>query len=425
MRVRRSRKFAFALSSVVAPLLVVSGALMGCSALLGVKDIYLDADAAAGVTPALDGSSDGNVTGDGPSVNDGGTEAGPCDATMLQTDPSHCGRCGHSCGGGMCVTGKCEAVTLATGLGGPDGLALGASDVYVTLLETASVLAIPKSGGQAKQLATNETRARGVATFANTLYWANGDFTFDDAGAKGGVWQCTLPACSDKKVLAPSGYDTSYPVVHGPFVYWGAGEDGTVKRVALTGGASTVIANTSHAFGLAVDDAFAYYTSSQPTLHRAHVDGSSVGSEEALGAANGTGAKSLAGLVALDADRLYWTFTDDNGVGHVSSAAKSAPVAGSIVYGGAIDNLFPVGIAVDDANVYWSTGGTFVSVDVPAGDGKVFACPKAGCPAGGPTVIATGNLSSGPLAVDDSGVYWVEYGAFMGSNGRVRRVAKP
>jgi hypothetical protein len=419
MRVRRPLRLA------LASMLAVSGALFGCSALLDVKDIYLDADAAGSVTPGLDGSSDGNVTGDGPSGGEGGSDAGPCDTTMLQTDPNHCGRCGHGCGDGKCVSGTCEAVTLATGLGGPDGIALGASDVYVTMLETASVVAIPKGGGNAKQLASNETRARGVATSGNTLFWADGDFAFDDAGSKGGVWQCTLPACSDKKLLAPSGYDTDYPVVHGAFVYWSTGQEDTVKRVAITGGTPTVIAGTNHAFGLAVDDAFAYYTSAQPTLYRAHIDGTSVGSEEALAVANGTGTKSLTGLVALDADRMYWTFTDDNGVGHAFSAAKSAPTAGSIAYGGAADNVFPVGIAVDADNVYWATAGTALSVDVPAGDGKVFACPKAGCPASGPIVLATGNLSSGPLTVDDSGVYWVEYGAFMGSNGRVRKVAKP
>jgi hypothetical protein len=58
----------------------------------------------------------------------------------------------------------------------------------------------------------------------------------------------------------------------------------------------------------------------------------------------------------------------------------------------------PRGIAVDGANVYWTTY---------AGS-RVLQCPKAGCEAGGPVLVAKPPYASSPvtIAVDDSGVYW-------------------
>lgn len=400
-------------------------ALTGCNALLDVKDIYFDPN--AGGPGASDGSTDGPTTSEGSVGPDGGSTeaAAPCNAASLVTDPANCGRCGHDCAGGTCMGSVCQPVIISTGLGAPTGLAVDATTVYVTMYETGAVVGFPKAGGAGTPLASNEIRASGVAVSGTTLFWGNGDFRFDDAGAKGGIWKCTLPGCTAKTLIAASGYGTSYPVIHGAFVYYSTGEGNTVARAPLGGGAGMDIATTNQAFGVAVDDVNAYYTSGQPTLYRAHVDGTSVGNEEVLGPDNGSTAMSRTGFVTVDADRVYWAYTDDMGKGHVLSAAKSAPAAGAIAYGAATDNIFPVGVAVDADNVYWSTAGTSVSMDVPTGDGKIFACPKAGCPAGGPVLLATGGLFGGPVTTDDKAVYWAEYGATMGNSGRVRKVAKP
>lgn len=404
--------------------LATTVALTGCNALLDVKDIYFDPNALEAGMP--DGSTDGAMTQDGPVMaNEAGAEGGPCNAATLASDPANCGRCGHDCVGGTCSAGVCQPVVLSAGLGAPAGLAVDATSVYVTMFETGAVVAFPKGGGVGIPLASGQTKARGVTVNGSTLFWADGDFAFNDAGAKGGIWKCALPGCGTPLLVTPSGYGTSYPVIHGAFLYYSTGEDGTVARIPIAGGSSATVATTSNAFGIAVDDVYAYYTSSQPSLYRAHIDGSSSGSEEQLGAANGTTANSATGFVAVDADRVYWAYTDDAKTGHVLSAAKAAPTGGSITYGTDADNVYPVGVAVDADNIYWSTAGASASVDVPVGDGKVFACPRQGCGAGGPTVLATGNLFSGPIAVDDKAVYWVEYGAATGSSGRVRKVAKP
>lgn len=315
------------------------------------------------------------------------------------------------------MAGNCQPVVLAMGLDRPDGIALGPNDIYVTTYGGETVISLPKSGGTPTPLATNETSARGVAVAGSTLYWANGDFEFSDAGYKGGVWQCTLPGCTGKKLVAPGDF-AAYPTIHGNAIYFDSQNTGEVRRVALTGGPASVIATSNHPFGLAVDDSYVYYTSFQPSIYRSLIDGGSVNNEQAVGPNGDT-----IGFIALDDQRVYWVYTEKNGTGHVVSTAKALG-SGVTSYGTPADNVFPVGIVVDDEYVYWSTDGTETG-GFPNGDGKVLACPKKGCDASGPFVLATGNLFGGPMATDDLAIYWVEYGGASKTSGRVRKVAKP
>jgi len=400
---RRPLRFLFASGIILA----------GCNGLLDVKDIYLDP--VAETPPGLDGSVETSTTPDG-SGGDGGTEASACNAN-LQIDAKNCGRCNHDCLGGLCTTGKCDPFTLAAGLGSPSGIAVGPTDVYFTTYGTGTVQSVKKTGGLVATLAPAETRARGVAVLGNTLYWANGDYSFDDAGSNGGIWQCTLPACSAKKLFAIGGYDTAYPVVRGGFVYFGAGEDQTVNRVPAAGGANSIITTTNSPFGIAADDVHVYFTSGQTNVFRAPLDG---GTAEAVGALN----SSQIGFVAVDDLRMYWAYTDVDGIGQVLSVAKAAPGGGTTSYGTATDNVRPVGVAVDAENLYWSTSGTGPA-NAPVGDGKIFSCKKEGCGGAPPVVLATGNVFAGQMTVDDVAIYWNEFGSLNGTDGKVRKVAKP
>lgn len=400
------RPLRFALAAVVV--------LTGCNALLDVKDIYLEADASA--PGAEGGTADGNVSGPDSSFVDGSVDGAACQSN-LQNDPEHCGRCGHDCLGGSCTGGRCDAVVLAPNLTTPSGIAVGADDVYFTTYESGTVQSVKKSGGAVTTLASGEVRARGVAVNAGTLYWANGDFTADDAGYKGGIWKCALPACTARTYVAAGDYDTAYPTVHGAFLYFGTGEDDTVMRVPLAGGGASTVATTARPFGIAVDDTHAYYTSEQANLYRAPLVG---GSPEAVGPTIGP----TTGFVAVDDQRVYWAHTDATGNGLVWSTAKATLGGAPTTYGSAQDNVSPVGIAVDAENVYWSTAGSVVA-GVPAGDGKVLTCKKVGCGGAPPVVLATGNANGGQLVLDELAVYWVEFGAAGATTGRIRKVAKP
>lgn len=419
-------------------LTILAGTLMGCSALIGVKDIYLDPSDGGGADGSSSGSSgtsgssgasgtsgtsgtSGSSGASGTSGTSGasgssGGEGGSCPGIDTKTDAANCGRCGHDCQGGTCTASKCDPVTLAALQKEPNGIALDGTNVYFTT-GGGSVSLVPKAGGTLKALATGQTGAQGVQINGTKLYWSNGDYPFDDAGAKGGIWTCDLPACAAPKLLAPGDNPINVQLANGT-QYFAGSNDSTIRVVLADGGAG-ILATTNRPFGLGVDTAYAYYTSSQPNLYRAPLDG---GPAEAVGP--GIVNSGIIGYVTLDGTRFYWALTDGT-AHHVFGALKSDP--GSLIDYARNDGgvtIQPVGVAVDATNIYWTTDGTY-SGPAPVGDGKVLTCPIAGCGAGGAVVVADGLTGGGPLVMDGSALYWCEFGQRGAGTGRVRKVAKP
>lgn len=70
-----------------------------------------------------EGSPEAVVDDDGgPSVEASAPEGDPppeCTAAQRDSDPAHCGRCGHSCLGGACVGGTCQPLVVSTTVGEP------------------------------------------------------------------------------------------------------------------------------------------------------------------------------------------------------------------------------------------------------------------------------------------------------------------
>jgi len=121
--------------------------------------------------------------------------------------------------------------------------------------------------------------------------------------------------------------------------------------------------------------------------------------------------------MAADTSRAYWTEwtgTGDGGVilGRVMGCVREQCSLSAAPY--AIDQARPEGIASDGVYVYW------VNMSAPS----VLACPVAGCPDGGPIVLAADAATGGApfqVALDDAGVYWSN----MREAGTIVRVAKP
>lgn len=392
-------------------IILSAAALCGCTALLGSRDVYLD--------PSSDnGNPDGGDT-DGRATNDATTgdgDSGTCVAN-LDNDSAHCGRCFHDCAGGTCSGGKCAPVLLAQGLPNPDGLVLSATDIYVAGLGGVSaIMRVPRAGGAVTTIvSTAADSARGVALDGNTLYWSNATFASDDAGAFGGIWKCTIPACTDQTLLRADW--TLNPIIASNFIFYATGNtDDRIFRMPKTGGAALPLVQSDGPFALAADSTHVYFTNNEsPALHRVLFDG---GSKEGIG----PGSEQYVGYVALDADRVYWAYEDNTSQGHVLSALKSNPST-TTSYGTGVDNISPIGVAVDDTYVYWSSDGNAMS-NTPAGDGKIQACPKTGC-VGAPIVLANDLKFSGPIVADGNAIYWVEFGAQNTTTGRLRKVAKP
>lgn len=96
--------------------------------------------------------------------------------------------------------------------------------------------------------------------------------------------------------------------------------------------------------------------------------------------------------LAVDATTVYWA---ERNIGAFTGRVLSIPLEGgppTVLASGSMD---PVGIAVDDANVYWT--------DTADPDGQVMKLPKSG---GAPTALATEQPWAHGIAIDAANIYW-------------------
>jgi hypothetical protein len=86
----------------------------------------------------------------------------------------------------------------------------------------------------------------------------------------------------------------------------------------------------------------------------------------------------------------------------------------------------PFDVAVDATTVYWVDVGPNSSGDPQNPvftSGTIMSCPRAGCPAAGPTVLAQNLAWPQTIRVDDTAIYWVLFGN-NANDGAVMRLAK-
>ncbi len=392
-------------------------ALTGCAGLIGVPDLTFDEQAGQG-------NPDGSTTGDGATAGDGsvtgdGSPVPACDETKLQTDANHCGRCGHSCLGGACNAGKCESVVVRGGLENPVDLAVDATHVYVTARGNGAVLKIAKADGKTDVLASGHEEARGVTLDGQNLFWSNRDFPGDGGdGSWGGVWGCTLPACTDKRLVTEGDWAANVRFAGG-FLYFAENNNGTVVRVKPDGSMRAPVATGNKPWSVAVDATHLYFTANTGYLQRTPLAG---GTPENVGPLDMGGPS---GFVTLDDERVYWAYADyATPAGHVLSALKADPNAPKEQYGTA--NVGSVGVAVDGTTLYWTNEGHFDASFVSQKDGELLACPKAGCGGNAPVALQQGLTAPGAIAVDGEAVWFLTFGTKEGSaDGELRKIAKP
>ena len=397
-----------------ARLLGFSAALLtGCSAILGVNDVFYD----PGATQGGDGGSSGTVgdggssgtVGDGATAGDGASSA--CGAD-LQRDETNCGRCGHDCGGGKCAEGVCQPVLLAEGQR-VAGLATDGQMLYATSYGGQQVLAIEKTPGlgSVKPIGGAIIAPMGVAVSGNTLYVTSER----SSGSDGGLFRCTLPACGTLTRITPLDFPRHLALT-GSFVF--VPTESGVTRVALDGSSPVVVAAYTQPFSVAADATHFYTVSLSNSVWRRLHDG---GAETEMGprpSANNYG------FITAGDDRIVWAYVDEiSKKGQVLSALKSAPANRTTFTSVGAGSA---GVAIDADSVYWSEMGTFtgdISAPVFANAGTLNMCPRAGCPSAGPTVLARGLRGAGQIVVDDKFVYYAELGS--GSDGKISKVAKP
>jgi hypothetical protein len=384
-------------------LCAVLAASQACAAIAGIEDISHD-------PPIVDSDSgdarvdpDGNV---GANDGQGGGDVG-LDSTVdacvadVANDPANCGRCGHSCGAGTCLNGRCLN-TLASGGTSPFRVIVHNDVVYWSSSNFGgspgvySPEAVLVDGGSRHTLAEAGGALFGIAADNTNVYYAEGAFARyvgHDGGASG-----TLPG----SLSAPLG-DIAIGM-DGIYVAAGssAGYEGGVvaeypsptftPKISPIGLTPTALAVVGQAFVFSSDanqlsqDAGQVLTCTPPCSGTPSVV---------------AGGLSLPVTIVTDGTTVFFATTGDvlgttnNGVVMACPVTGCSPgvvVADQVAFGAALA-LDPSG-----PNLYFGEART----------GDIWRCPKSGCGAGRAlgTKIISGQLGVVALAVDANAIYW-------------------
>ena len=398
-------------------------ALTGCSALIGVNDIYVSGETEGGA--AADSARDSTFT-DSDLQSDGGAETGPCVAD-LQNDVKNCGRCGHDCRGGTCAAGKCQAVELAVVANAPfNHIVVSTQHVFVSTqinltTEVGGLWRVPKSGGGAELYVPASFRyAEQMAIVGDTLYFTVDDEPTNGTTQFGGFYSCpvigsapcapTLLASAD----SPGGVTTD----RGRVFY---SDDATGKGWMVYtpgGGAPTVfIDGYGPLSSMFVDGTSAFYsyttfTSPQRArLIEAYADGGIVERY------NYESPTAEDGVLLGSPNALLFTAYDFANTSE--GVVRRIPRNGTVLpcsYGG-VTNKRPYGLYFDANRIFWTNQGEGAAGSFAGGG--VLACDLAGCCAAADE-LWSGTGQPTALTGDADAVYWVTR-----SGSGVWKVAKP
>ena len=335
--------------------------------------------------------------------------------TDEQSDKLNCGACAHSCGGGSCVGGACQPITLASGRTGPGALAVNAGGVY--WLESTAVQAVPLSGGNVVTLASGVyvTGPAGIAASASTVYYTNSGGQTATATVTN-YWYALMQVTSAGGA-APSAL-SKHQSVSAPFgvamasgtVYWLDEQWESIFKVAegsaFTASPATVYSTPggtpeSYNYGgyVAVDDSNAYWGVNNGGLFQASL---STGTRVVLKPISGD---PHVNQIAPLQGYVYWS-TGDADVPSTSTAANSSiykiPIGGGTISPLASGLSVTPALAADASGVYWD-------------DGDLKRFPAAG----GAAVVLAASQNAGFIALDSQFIYWTNPSA-----GTVMKLAK-
>jgi hypothetical protein len=288
---------------------------------------------------------------DCPSLFSGNAPA-DCDQDLL-FDNDNCCVTGRSCLSGDCVNGQCRAITLGTSPENQEapGVVPVGDWVVWTTGNGATVLAVPKAGGDPVTLAT---------------------------------------------VTPPEGVSTTHIATDGTYVYWVDFSGASIRRVAVDPpGTMETIATVPDGLGgmgrIVVRDGLVFFAMSD---------------SEGIWLANADGSSSFPTMIAeaptpyglaVDDTHVYWAEQgfDNEPTGKIRRLARAGINAGGEPEDLETEEAEPGGLAIDDTHVYWVTR-----------DGAVSRMPKDGS-------SAMENLSieehePNGLRVDDVFVYWTD-----------------
>ena len=391
---------------------LATGLMVGVVALmlslLGCASFGADEKSSSPSPSADGGPADGGPAGDSGPVTGTGISPSPQCSADLQTDTMNCGRCAHSCLGGVCAAGRCQPIVLSSTSEEIDGLAITADSIYVSGFHAKNVRGckLPCPGGL-KELAKGNGNVTGLVVDATSVYFADWG-----AGATSSIRKCILPGCAGGPIDVVNGNDPATLnrpfdlVLSGTHLFWTSyyGKNVGECSVGCSGAPGTVLAAESAPTSAAITNADHIFwvggDVSKPGT-------GSIRTCALPGCAGG--ATSLAeGLdqprfMALSSDHIFWT----SPTAIMQCKLPGCPAGPTQLVAGLND---PVGVATAGGSIYWNTL-----------DG-VSACTLPSC--SDVTTVAAGAASpgfvrSGRLATDGHAIAWDNGG------GTVRVVATP
>ena len=262
-----------------------------------------------------------------------------------------------------------------------------------------------------------------LVTDGENVYWS--DATSGSA-LSWAVFKCAVAGCNDAPTVITPNAAVGL-AVHAGKLYWTDG-GGHVSACDVSGcpaaGPTALRAPNSISevsFAIAAD-ATGIYWANQPHSEILHcaLDGCADG-PTLLDAQDVQDANLVAAVeqLALDEHNVYFVDANPLQRGMILACPKSGCSGNATVLADGLSR--PMGVVSDGVNVYWTeSGDDHPHGEVVKGAGSVRKCAVAGCN-DAPTTIASGLTSPLGIAVDDAFVYWTEAD---GDGGRISKASK-
>jgi sugar lactone lactonase YvrE len=294
-----------------------------------------------------------------------------------------CTRIDDGCGG--ILDCPCTVETIATVGGTTKAIAVDDTHVYFTVRDPDGdgdkVMKVDKSGGIPAILSSSVNNSYDITVDGSNVYWTNYNNGTVIKVAKTGGPSTTL--ADDYHAMAIT--------TDGKAVYWtNEYSEGRIMKISKGGGvAVTLASNQNRPKGIAVDGGHVYWANwGDGKIMKVVKEGGVISSI----ASN----QNSPGWIAADTTGVYWV---NRGVmGAQSGSVKKLPDT-TIVEG----QNWPNSLVIDETHVYWVTSATSVSGYT---DGAVWMAPKNANWTVTPFTIASDQGRPQDLAVDQTHVYW-------------------
>jgi hypothetical protein len=314
---------------------------------------------------------------------------------VLGGDGEHCGACDHSCGGGACLKGTCQAVAVVQGLSATHAFDVGPNILVYSAGNDVASCALPAgcTNAQPKKIAEGYQDMNDVALGDNEVFWISASPINTDSR---NVRRCPLDGC----VGTPANLgvlDSSVSITNlarsGNILTWHAG-NGKIQSYTLPSGPLATVLTTSDTTMVATDGTSIYYNNEDNAAGPVTLAKCPPGALCTVPTTLGTG--QLGGPMAIFGGLVYVATpgvtggVNDGKIYSTNAAAASTPVVVRA------EELSPIAVAADADGVYWAN----TKLE------HVRSCPLAGC-VGAPRDHALQQTGVKRIRVDAKFVYWM------------------